>query len=208
MGYTRIQSVLTNVGHRVGRSTIRRILKAAGLPPVPQRPTPWQKFLRAHWLAIAGADFLTTEVWTWRGSVTYYTVCVINVASRRVQILGSTPHPERCSCSRSSARLRWPRDCETGAEARDLRSRSDVERKRAASTSGRGNPRGAHSGARAQCERLRGTLRPINQRRMSRSADSDRRPAFPAGRGGVRRALPPRTEITRDSTIDLSPARR
>ena len=92
-GYTRIQGALQNVGHRVGRSTIRRILKAAGLPPVPQRPTSWQTFLRAHWGAIAGADFFTTEVWTWRGLVTYYTVFVIDLASRRVQILGSTPHP-------------------------------------------------------------------------------------------------------------------
>jgi transposase InsO family protein len=93
-GYTRIQGALENVGHRVGRSTIRRILKAAGLPPVPQRPTSWQTFLKAHWGAIAAADFFTTEVWTWRGLVTYYTVFVIDLASRRVQILGSTPHPE------------------------------------------------------------------------------------------------------------------
>ena len=41
-GYTRIQGALRNLGHRVGRSTIRRILTAAGLPPVPQRPTSWQ----------------------------------------------------------------------------------------------------------------------------------------------------------------------
>jgi hypothetical protein len=93
-GYTRIQGALKNVGHRVGRSTIRRILRAAGLPPVPQRPTSWQTFLRAHWGALAGADFFTTEVWTWRGLVTYYTVFVIDLASRRVQILGSTRHPE------------------------------------------------------------------------------------------------------------------
>jgi hypothetical protein len=93
-GYTRIQGALKNVGHHVGRSTIRRILKAAGLPPVPQRPTSWQTFLNAHWGTIAGADFFTTEVWTWRGLVTYYTVFVIDLASRRVQILGSTPHPE------------------------------------------------------------------------------------------------------------------
>jgi transposase InsO family protein len=93
-GYTRIQGALKNVGHRVGRSTIRRILKAAGLPPVPQRPTSWQTFLKAHWGVIAGADFFTTEVWTWQGLVTYYTVFVIDLASRRVQILGSTPHPE------------------------------------------------------------------------------------------------------------------
>jgi transposase InsO family protein len=93
-GYTRIQGALTNVGHRVGRSTIRRILKTAGLPPVPQRPTSWQTFLNAHWEVIAGADFFTTEVWTWQGLVTYYTVFVIELASRRVQILGSTPYPE------------------------------------------------------------------------------------------------------------------
>src|SRR5262245_55550169 len=93
-GYTRMQGALKNVGHRVGRSTIRRILKAAGLPPVPQRPTSWQTFLKAHWGVIAGADFFTTEVWTWRGLVTYYTVFVIDLASRRVQILGSTRHPE------------------------------------------------------------------------------------------------------------------
>lgn len=35
------------VGHRVGRSRIRRILKAAGSSPVPQRPAPWQTFLKA-----------------------------------------------------------------------------------------------------------------------------------------------------------------
>jgi len=78
----------------VGRSTIRRTLKAAGLPPVPQRPTSWQTFLNAHWGVIAGGDFFSTEVWTWRGLVTYYTVFVIDLASRRVQILGSTRYPE------------------------------------------------------------------------------------------------------------------
>jgi putative transposase len=93
-GCTRIQGALQNVGYRVGRSTIRRVLKAAGLPPVPQRPTSWQTFLRAHRGAMAGADVLTAEVWTWRGLVTFDTLFVIDLASRRVQILGSTPHPE------------------------------------------------------------------------------------------------------------------
>jgi hypothetical protein len=91
---------LKNIGHRVGRSTIARILKAHGVPPVPQRPTSWQTFLRAHWGVIAGADFFTTEVWTWRGLVTYYTVFVIDRASRRVHVLGSTPHPTSSSWAR------------------------------------------------------------------------------------------------------------
>jgi hypothetical protein len=94
-GYTRIQGALKNVGHRVGRSTIARILKAHGLPPVPQRPTSWQTFLNAHWGAIAGADFFTTEVWTWRGLATYYTVFVIDLASRRGQIVGVDAVSER-----------------------------------------------------------------------------------------------------------------
>ena len=87
------RAALKNVGHRVGRSTIARILKAHGLPPVPERPTSWQTCLRAHWGAIAGTDFFTTDVWTWRGLVTYDTVFVIDLASRRVQIVGSTPFP-------------------------------------------------------------------------------------------------------------------
>ena len=92
-GYTRIVGALQNVGHRVSRSTVARILKAHGMPTVPKRPTSWHTFLRVHWGTIAGADFFTTEVWTWRGLVTYYTVFVIDLASRRVQIVGSTPHP-------------------------------------------------------------------------------------------------------------------
>jgi putative transposase len=93
-GYTRIQGALKNVGHRVGRSTIARILKAHGMPPAPERPTSWQTFLRVHWDAVVGADFFTTEVWTWRGLVTFYTVFAIELASRRVHIIGSTPHPD------------------------------------------------------------------------------------------------------------------
>ena len=93
-GYTRIQGALKNLGHRVGRSTIARLLRAEGIPPAPERPTSWRTFRRAHWGEIAAADFFTTEVWTWQGLVTFYTVFVIELASRRVQIFGSTPHPD------------------------------------------------------------------------------------------------------------------
>ena len=88
-GYTRIQGALKNLGHQVGRSTIARILKAHRLPPAPRRSTSWRTFLRAHWGAIAGADFFTTAVWTWRGPVTFYTAFVIDLATRRVKVLGT-----------------------------------------------------------------------------------------------------------------------
>jgi putative transposase len=93
-GYTRIQGALKNLGQRVSRSTIARTLRAAGIPPAAERPTSWHTFLRAHGGAIAAADFFTTEVWTWHGLVTFYTVFVIDLASRRVQILGSTSRPD------------------------------------------------------------------------------------------------------------------
>jgi transposase InsO family protein len=93
-GYTRIQGALRNLGHRVARSTIATILRQQGIPPSGERPTSWQTFLRTHWGALLAADFFTTEVWTLRGLVTYYTLFVIELHSRRVHIVGSTPHPD------------------------------------------------------------------------------------------------------------------
>jgi putative transposase len=93
-GYTRLQGALKNLGHRVARSTIATILKQHGIPPSGERPTSWQTFLRVHWGALMAADFFTTEVWTIRGLITYYTVFVIELHSRRVHIVGSTPNPD------------------------------------------------------------------------------------------------------------------
>jgi putative transposase len=45
-GYTRIRGALWNLGHDVGRNTIKRILVDAGLEPAPERgkPTSWKTF--------------------------------------------------------------------------------------------------------------------------------------------------------------------
>jgi hypothetical protein len=40
-GYTRLQGALRNLGRRVARTTIAKILKDAGVPPVPERPLTW-----------------------------------------------------------------------------------------------------------------------------------------------------------------------
>src|SRR5213593_2499764 len=93
-GYSRIQGALKNLDHRVARSTVARVLKDKGIPPAPGRPSSWRTFMRAHWGEIAGADFFTTEVWTSRGLVTYYTPFVIDLRSRRVHMVGSTPNPD------------------------------------------------------------------------------------------------------------------
>jgi putative transposase len=93
-GYTRIQGALKNVGPRVARSTIASILRAEGLPPRGGWSTAWSTFLRVHWPALVAADFFTTEVWTGRGLVTYYTLFVIELHSRRVRIAGATRYPD------------------------------------------------------------------------------------------------------------------
>jgi hypothetical protein len=105
-GYTRIQDALKNLGHRVARSTIAKILKERGIPPSPERPMTWRTFLRAHWRVLSAADFFTTEVWTVRGLVMYYTVFVIELHSRRVHVLGSTPHPDEAFVVQTMRHLR------------------------------------------------------------------------------------------------------
>jgi len=87
-GYSRIQGALKNLDHRVARNTIARVLKEQGIPPVPGRPMSWRTFLRANWGKIAAADFFTTEVWTARGLVTYYTLFVLDLSTRRVHACG------------------------------------------------------------------------------------------------------------------------
>jgi hypothetical protein len=82
---------LKNLGHEVARSTVAKVLKANGIPPAPDRPTSWRTFLRAHWGAIAGGRLLHRRGLDPSWLVTYYTLFVIDLRSRRVHVAGSTP---------------------------------------------------------------------------------------------------------------------
>jgi putative transposase len=68
-GYTRIRGALFNVGHEIGRNTIKRILLNNGIDPATRRDKglSWETFLKAHWGAIAATDFFSVEVLTRRG---------------------------------------------------------------------------------------------------------------------------------------------
>lgn len=92
-GYSRIQGAVGDLGHRVGRSTVARILKAEGLKPAPGRPSSWATFMKATWGQCAAADFFTTEVWTARGLTSFHTLFVIDIVTRRVEIAGTTRTP-------------------------------------------------------------------------------------------------------------------
>jgi hypothetical protein len=94
-GYTRIQGALQSLGHDIGRGTIAKVLKEAGVDPAPdrQKKTTWKKFLRAHWEVLAAADFFTVEVWTAQGLVRYHVLFVLRLATRQVHLAGIIPEP-------------------------------------------------------------------------------------------------------------------
>ena len=79
-GYTRIRGALYNLGHEIGRNTIKRILLENGLDPAPLRgrAMSWETFLKAHWGAIAATDFFSVEVLTRVGLVRYFVLFVID----------------------------------------------------------------------------------------------------------------------------------
>jgi putative transposase len=94
-GYDKIQGALLNLGHDVAPNTIKAILNRHGIEPSPERRhrTSWKRFLKVHAASIVATDFFTTEVWTARGLITHYVLFAIDHASRAVQIIGATAHP-------------------------------------------------------------------------------------------------------------------
>ena len=94
-GYDRIVGALANLGHTVSDQTVGNMLRRYGIQPAPQRSqnTSWKDFIASHLAVLAGTDFFTVEVLTWRGLATYYVLFFIHLESRRVSLAGLTRHP-------------------------------------------------------------------------------------------------------------------
>jgi hypothetical protein len=71
-GYDRIVGALANLGHDVSDQTVGNILRRHGVAPAPKRSqnTTWKDFIASHMAVLAGVDFFTVEVLTWRGLAT------------------------------------------------------------------------------------------------------------------------------------------
>ena len=79
------------VGPDVGNILLRH-----GIAPAPKRSrtTTWTDFIHRHRAVLAGTDFFTVEVLTWRGLVTWYVLFFLHLDSRKVTIGGITEHPD------------------------------------------------------------------------------------------------------------------
>jgi putative transposase len=70
------------------------ILRQAGIDPAPGRTSStWADFLRSQADALIACDFFETVTLT---GVRLYVLGVIEHATRRIRVLGATPHPTAC----------------------------------------------------------------------------------------------------------------
>jgi len=94
-GYTRIRDYLVHLGYKIGETTVKNILLENGFDPEPDltRKTTWKEFIKSHWNVLAACDFFSTELFVKGKLVRCMVLFVIDVATRKVEILGVRPQP-------------------------------------------------------------------------------------------------------------------
>lgn len=95
-GYCRIVGELRKLGiHSVTKSTVRNILKAAGLDPCPKRAgSTWDEFISRHAASLWQCDFLSQKVLTTKGLREAFMIAFLHVETRRVILSPATFHPD------------------------------------------------------------------------------------------------------------------
>lgn len=92
-GYLRIVGELRKLGIDVSATLVRNVLRAAGLPPAPQRDRlNWRSFLRQHAATTLACDFLTVDTVLLRRLYVLVFIC-IGQPPGRVRGLHEQPRP-------------------------------------------------------------------------------------------------------------------
>ena len=95
--HRRIRNYVVYLGHTVSNSTVQRIMEDFGLEPGGKDrkgKTTWNEFIRSHMNVLAACDFFSVELLTKRGLVRVMVLFVIDLATRKVKILGIKSNPD------------------------------------------------------------------------------------------------------------------
>jgi hypothetical protein len=91
-GYVRIVGELRKLGIDVSATLVRNILRAAGVPPAPERDQlDWRSFLRRHAATTLACDFLTVDTALLRR---LYVLVFICTGSRRIEHVACTSNQD------------------------------------------------------------------------------------------------------------------
>ena len=101
-GYLRIVGELRKLRCKIGKMSVRRILREEGHHLRPSPPShvighkdfqPWGLFVKAHLNTLVACDFFSKDIWTPFGNRQAYVLVFLHVGSRKTWISPSTYHP-------------------------------------------------------------------------------------------------------------------
>ena len=105
MGYGKIEGELLKLGHDVGKTTIKEILRRHDIPPAPERGrSSWRTFLSHYKHQMIACDFFTVETVLLR---TIYVLFFIEIGTRRVHVIGCTSSPDSAWVTQQARNLTW-----------------------------------------------------------------------------------------------------
>jgi putative transposase len=110
-GDHKIEGELKKLGYHISHETVRTILRSHDIAPLPARkcPTNWRTFLSHYKDTLLACDFFTVETIDLR---TLYVLFFIEIGTRRVHIMGTTPHPSQLWVTQQARQLMWKLDTE------------------------------------------------------------------------------------------------